>query len=86
MSDELHPDQLPNVTVNSLYYLLGNLRHKWEDIGQQLISDHEVQAIKYDFRSVQYKSARCMIEMFDVWMTTSTCDSTETKWTRLLRF
>ena len=54
-----------DLTVRNLYYLLGNISHKWRHIGVQLgIAYSEVEKIAKDFES----SDRQLIELFGGWL------------------
>lgn len=64
-SELLNGVQVLRPTVSSLYYLLGNLSHRWENIAEKLgISSDQVERIKADCAICNMR----MIEVFDVWL------------------
>lgn len=80
MSEEnlvLNSKFLPQLTVHHLFYLLGSQRYCWKDIGEELKLDPEdLKAIENDYSA---KSALCMIQMFDIWLSKGSQD-----WTRII--
>ncbi len=59
------PQQVCKPTVSDLYYVLGNLKARWERIGRSLkVPGHKLDAIKTDFR----RCHRQMIEVFECWI------------------
>lgn len=69
MSSKFYFDYLPKITVNNLFYFFDKLQYRWKYLGKELgISSDKLDKIEDDYELFPYKYARCMIEMFAIWL------------------